>query len=60
MINMYTFRTLLCYKQFTLILAKLKEKLPEKTQGLSVRLSSPTGKERLVYPKKCNICKTYN
>ena len=34
-----------CYKQFALSLAKSKEKLPEKTQGLSGKLSSPAGKE---------------
>ena len=48
-----------CYKQFTLILAKSKEKLPEKTQRASGRLSSSAGKETLVYPKECNICKKY-
>ena len=34
-----------CYKQFALSLAKSKQKLPEKTQGLSGKLSSPAGKE---------------
>ena len=48
-----------CYKQFILILPKSKEKLPEKTQRLSGRLSSPAGKETLVYPKECNNCKKY-
>ena len=40
-----------------MILEKWKEKLPEKTQRLSGRLSSPAGKEILIYPKECNICK---
>ena len=35
-----------------MILEKWKEKLPEKTQRLSGRLSSPAGKEILVYPKE--------
>ena len=48
----------LCYKQFTLILAKSKEKLPGKTRRLSGRLTSPEGKET-VYPKEYNICKKY-
>ena len=48
-----------CYKQFTLIFAKWKEKLPEKNLQLSGRLSSPARKETLVYPKQCNICKKY-
>ena len=37
-------------------LANSKEKLPEKTQQLSGKLSSPSGKETLGNPKQCNIC----
>lgn len=48
-----------CYKQFTLILTKSKEKLAGTTQQIPGRLSSPAGKVILVYPKECNICKTY-
>ena len=42
-----------------MIFAKSKENLSGKNQWLSGSLSSPDGKQTLVYPGECNICKKY-